>query len=227
MGSAAAGLKAAALALMVAWAMPVQASTDENACRIMAYGDSLVAAYGIDVEDAFPAELERRLQDAGYACTVIDAGVPGDTSAGGLARVDWALADRPTHVILELGANDALRALPIEQMEDNLDGIVTRLRAEGVDVLLAGMLAPPNLGRDYGDAYARVFTDLADRHEIAFYPFFLDGVAGRHELSIGDGMHPNALGVAVIVERILPLVTRWLDGDATARVEIEDPTPPG
>ena len=135
----------------------------------------------------------------------------GDTSAGGLARLDWMLADQPSHVIVELGGNDGLRALPAEQMEQNLEAIITRLQDEGIPVLLAGMLAPPNLGRDYGAAFEAVFPRLAQEHDVPLYPFFLDGVAGEALLNQGDGIHPTADGIATIVERILPTVTDWLD----------------
>jgi acyl-CoA thioesterase-1 len=203
------GLLKVALALAT---MPcASAATANHACRIAVLGDSLTAAHGLAVEEGFPAQLERRLRDAGHDCVVLDAGVGGDTTAGGLARLDWTLADRPSHVIVELGGNDGLRALPPEQMEQNLDAIVGRLRAAGVAVLLAGMLAPPNLGRTYGEAFAAVFPRVAARHDVPLYPFFLDGVAGDPTLNQGDGIHPTAAGVAVIVERILPTVTDWLE----------------
>jgi acyl-CoA thioesterase-1 len=175
-------------------------------------GDSLTTAHGLALEEGFPARLERRLREAGHDCVVLDAGVGGDTTAGGLARLDWTLADRPSHVIVELGGNDGLRALPPEQMEQNLDAIVGRLRAAGVAVLLAGMRAPPNLGRTYGEAFAAVFPRVAARHDVPLYPFFLDGVAGDPELNQGDGIHPTAAGIAVIVERILPTITDWIEG---------------
>jgi acyl-CoA thioesterase-1 len=186
-------------------------ATANAACRIAVLGDSLTTAHGLALEDGFPAQLQDRLRAAGHDCAVLDAGVGGDTSAGGLARLEWMLADRPTHVIVELGGNDALRALPAEQMAANLDAIVTRLQAEGVAVLLAGMRAPPNLGRTYGDAFEAVFPRLAERHGVALYPFFLDGVAGKAELNQPDGIHPTAAGIEIIVERILPTVTDWLE----------------
>jgi acyl-CoA thioesterase I len=179
-------------------------------CRIAVLGDSLTTAYGLAVEDGFPAQLQRRLREAGYDCEVLDAGVAGDTSAGGRARLDWMLADRPSHVIVELGGNDALRALPPEPMAENLDAIVGRLQADGVAVLLAGMRAPPNLGETYGDAFEAVFAQVAERHDVPLYPFFLDGVAGNVELNQPDGIHPTAQGIGVIVERMLPAVTDWL-----------------
>jgi acyl-CoA thioesterase-1 len=198
---------AAAVAIM----QTASTATANDMCRIAVLGDSLTTAYGLAIEEGFPAQLERRLQDEGYDCAVLDAGVGGDTTAGGLARLDWTLADRPSHVIVELGGNDGLRALPPEQMEENLDAIVGRLQAEDVPVLLAGMRAPPNLGRSYGEAFEAVFPRVAERNDVPLYPFFLDGVAGDPALNQGDGIHPTAKGVAVIVERILPAVTEWLD----------------
>jgi acyl-CoA thioesterase-1 len=205
------------VALALAITQGASVATANDVCRIAVLGDSLTTAYGIAVDEGFPAHLERRLNEEGHDCAVLDAGVSGDTTAGGLARLDWALADRPSHVIVELGANDGLRALPPEQMEQNLDAIVGRLRADGVAVLLAGMRAPPNLGRSYGEAFERVFSRVAERHEVPLYPFFLDGVAGDPTLNQGDGIHPTAAGIEVIVERILPTVTGWLDqADAAA-----------
>jgi acyl-CoA thioesterase-1 len=185
--------------------------TANAACRIAVLGDSLTTAHGLALEDGFPAQLQERLRAAGHDCEVLDAGVAGDTSAGGLARLEWTLAEAPTHVIVELGGNDALRALPAEQMAANLDAIVTRLQADGVAVLLAGMRAPPNLGRTYGEAFESVFPQLAEHHGVPLYPFFLDGVAGDPELNQPDGIHPTAAGIEIIVERILPTVTDWLE----------------
>jgi acyl-CoA thioesterase I len=180
-------------------------------CRIAVLGDSLTAAYGLDIKAGFPAKLEQALRAHGYDCAVLDAGVSGDTSAGGLARLDWMLADEPSHVIVELGGNDGLRALPPEEMARNLDQIITRLKDQGIPVLLTGMLAPPNLGREYGTAFAAVFPQLAEKHDVPLYPFFLEGVAGDAVLNQGDGIHPTEEGVAIIVENILPTVTAWLD----------------
>jgi acyl-CoA thioesterase I len=204
------------VALALAITPGAAVATANDACRIAVLGDSLTTAYGIAVEEGFPAQLERRLREEGYDCAVLDAGMGGDTTAGGLARLDWTLADQPSHMIVELGANDGLRALPPEQMEQNLAAIVGRLRAKNVAVLLAGMRAPPNLGRSYGDAFARVFSRVAERNDVPLYPFFLDGVAGDPALNQGDGIHPTAAGIAVIVERILPMVTDWLNQAAAA-----------
>ncbi len=184
---------------------------DASTCRIVVLGDSLTASYGVPLEQGFPAQLERALSAAGFDCQVLDAGVSGDTTAGGLARLDWMLADEPSHVIIELGANDGLRALPTDQMQRNLDAIITRLKEEQIEVLLAGMLAPPNLGKAYGEAFAAVFVDLAQIHNIPLYPFFLDGVAGEPSLNQPDQLHPLPEGIAVIVERITPTVMAWLE----------------
>lgn len=180
------------------------------ACRLVVLGDSLTAGYGVAASEAFPAHLTAALDAAGVSCEVLDAGVSGDTTAGGLARLGWVLADEPTHLLVELGGNDLLRALPVEQMEANLDAIVTGAKAAGVSVMLAGMLAPPNLGRAYGDAVTELFERVAARHAVPLYPFFLEGVITRPELMQGDGIHPNAEGVKEIVTRILPTILDWL-----------------
>lgn len=178
---------------------------------IVAFGDSLTAGYGVADDEAFPTQLERALADRGIAVRMVNAGVSGDTTAGGRARLDWMLADQPDMVIVELGANDGLRGIDPATTRDNLDAILTRLGAEGVPVLLAGMLAPPNLGDEYGDAFNALFGELAEKHGVVFYPFFLDGVAAEPALNQPDGIHPTAEGVAVIVERILPHVIEALE----------------
>lgn len=178
--------------------------------RILALGDSLTAGYGLPAEASFPTQLEKALKAQGYDVRVINAGVSGDTSAGGLARLDWALADEPHVAIVELGANDGLRGLAPAEMEKNLDAILTRLKARNVRVLLTGMLAPPNYGRAYAEDYAKVFPRLAKRHGVTLYPFFLDGVASQSKLNQSDGMHPTEAGVRVVVEKILPTVKTML-----------------
>ncbi len=197
----------AALALLLAF-VPATAIAE---CRMAVLGDSLTAGYGIDLEAAFPARLEQALAAEGIACEILDAGVSGDTSAGGLARIDWVLDEQPTHLLVELGGNDALRGLPVENLEANLAGIIERAQEDGVAVKLAGMLAPPNLGRRYTEPFAAVYEELADRYDVPLYPFFLEGAIGQQALMQPDGIHPNEAGVAVIVERILPYVTAWLD----------------
>lgn len=188
------------------------AANDETV--IVALGDSLTAGFGVVSNDSFPVRLEASLRGAGIAARVVNAGVSGDTSAGGLARLDWVLAGdpgaRPDLVIVELGGNDGLRGLDPADMEANLDAILTRLAGKGVPAVLTGMVAPPNMGRAYGDAFNAVFPRLAERHGVVFYPFFLDGVAARPALNQRDGIHPNAAGVRVIVERFTPFVLRAL-----------------
>ena len=216
MGHMACVLKAPTAVMIVAIVItalsaPTRAQNTGTPCRIAVLGDSLTASYGIPIDQGFPAQLQRELNAAGHDCVVLDAGVSGDTTAGGLARLDWMLAEQPSHVIIELGANDALRARPPEQMATNLDAIVTRLTAAGIPALLTGMVAPPNLGEAYGDAFTRVFRDVAVKHGIPLYPFFLDGVAGDPSLNQADGLHPLPEGIAMIVERMLPTVIDWLD----------------
>jgi acyl-CoA thioesterase-1 len=182
----------------------------EPPVRILVLGDSLVAGYGLATEDAFPVRLEARLRRAGYHVRVINAGVSGDTTAGGLARLDWALAEKPHIAIVELGANDGMRAINPMVTRRNLNRIVGRIKDRGVAVLLTGMVAPPNLGPAYGAAFKAVFPAVAKRHGVAFYPFFLAGVAAQPELNQRDGLHPNERGVATIVDRIVPYVVRLL-----------------
>ena len=193
------------------------ASAGAEPMRLLALGDSLTAGYGVAADAAFPAQLERALRAEGYDVTVLNAGVSGDTTAGGRARLDWALADRPQAAIVELGANDGLRGLDPAQAERNLDDILTRLKTSGVRVLLTGMRAPPNFGPDYAAAFEAVFPRLAQRHQVAFYPFFLDGVARDPRFNQPDGLHPTPDGVAEIVRRILPSVKAVLGPPAAAR----------
>ena len=177
---------------------------------IVALGDSLIAGYGLTPELAFPARLEAALAAAGIEARVVNAGIPGDTSAGGRARLRWSLAEPADLVIVELGANDALRGIDPESTYANLDAILIAVAKTGARVLLTGMLAPPNLGREYGDAFESVYTRLAAEHDVVFYPFFLDGVAAQPEFLQRDGAHPNVRGVEVLVARILPSVLEAL-----------------
>lgn len=204
--------------LLVAVTLFTAAPARAEPVRITAFGDSLSAGYNLPHEAAFPNQLQAALAEQGLNATVANAGVSGDTTAGGLARLDWMLADKPDVVILELGANDALRGLPPQQVEANLDAMLARLKAADVTVVLAGMLAPPNMGKDYGATFDAIYPRLAERHEVIFYPFFLDGVAARADYLQRDGMHPTAEGVAEIVRRILPTVQRAVDSHrASAR----------
>lgn len=172
--------------------------------KIVALGDSLTAGFGLAREAAFPARLEAALRAKGFAVEIANAGVSGDTPSGGLARLDWSVPEGTDAVILELGANDALRGLDPKVTRAALDAILRRLGERRIAVLLAGMRAPPNMGSDYGRAFDAIFPDLAAAHDVVFYPFFLDGVAAERVLNQGDGMHPTAAGIDAIVERILP-----------------------
>ena len=199
----------AAIALLFCLSASVNA--EARPIRILAFGASIVAGYGLEAADTLPVQLEKALRARGIEATVINSGVSGETSAGGLARLDWALADDPDLVIVDLGGNDALRGLDPQATEANLDAIVSRLRADKRGVLIAGMLAPPNLGADYAAAFNAVFRDVAERHKVVLYPFILDGVVMDPSLNQEDGIHPNAAGVKVIVERMLPYVLQAID----------------
>ena len=174
--------------------------------KIVVLGDSLTAGYGLAPDQSFPAQLEDALRDQIIAVQIVNAGVSGDTTAGGLARLDWVLKDQPDAVIVELGANDGLRGLDPDETYANLKAIVTRLRENGIPVLIAGMLAPPNLGKEYGEEFNAIYPRLAAEYDVLLYPFFLEGVAGNPELVQSDGLHPTAEGIAVIVQRIEPYV---------------------
>ncbi len=177
---------------------------------ILDFGDSLTAGYGLPTGQAFPARLEAWLHQQGIEARVVNAGVSGDTTAGGLARLDWGLADKPDLVILALGANDALRGIEPSSVRENLDKMIGKIEASGAKVLLLGMLAPPNWGEEYRHAFDQIFPELARIHHLPLYPFFLEGVAMKPELNQPDGLHPNERGVAVLVDRIAPVVARLL-----------------
>ncbi|HEY5609165.1 MAG TPA: arylesterase [Alphaproteobacteria bacterium] len=174
--------------------------------KIVALGDSLMAGYQLPANATFPTQLERALKARGLAVEVVNAGVSGDTSAGGLGRLDWSVPEGTDAVILELGANDMLRGIEPKLTRAALEKIIGRLRARGIEVLLCGMLAPPNLGRDYARVFDAIYPDLAANSDVVFYPFFLDGIFDDRKLKQSDGMHPTAAGVAAIVARILPKV---------------------
>jgi len=179
--------------------------------RILAFGDSLTAGYNLPPGQSFADQLEAALKAKGYDVTVIQGGVSGDTSSGGKARLDWVLGGaKADHVIVELGANDALRGIAPEQTEANLDAILANLKGKQVKVLLAGMLAPPNLGADYGKRFNGLYPALAKKYQVPLYPFFLDGVAAHPDLQLSDGMHPTGQGVGVMVKNMLPAITAWL-----------------
>lgn len=183
--------------------------------KIAVLGDSLAAGYGIKPDQAFPARLEAALKAQGRNVTVFNQGVSGDTSAGGLDRLDWLLADKPDIVLLELGANDALRGIDPKVTEKNLAAIVEKLKAANVTVWLAGMMAPRNLGSDYVDQFDGLYKRIADTYQVPLYSFILDGVAQDPALNQGDGIHPNPRGAQIVADRLLPFVIKNLD-DAAA-----------
>ena len=195
-----------AMALM---ATPLwSAKADE--IRLLALGDSLSAGYGLALGEGFSDQLGAALRKAGLDVVVLNGGVSGDTTAGGLARLDWMLSDAPDAVIVELGANDGLRGLDPTQTLANLDAILNTLIERDIPTLLTGMLAPPNMGSEYGEDFNGLYPLLASRHDVVFYPFFLEGVAGKPALNQEDATHPNAEGVAEIIRRILPSVNELL-----------------
>jgi len=206
------GSLAIVTAISVLWV--TSALADRGPIRLVALGDSLSAGFMLSPDAAFPVRLEQALRDKGYDVVVENAGVSGDTTSAGLARVDWSVPEGTDGVILELGANDALRGIDLAVTRAALDDIAERLKERDIDVLVAGMQAPPNMGKAYAEEFNVLFPELADRHDFILYPFFLDGIAADPSLNLDDGMHPNPDGVDVIVERILPYVERLI-----ARIE--------
>ena len=190
----------ALMAALVFWTSPANAEQK----RLLLLGDSLVAGYGLEQRNGFALQLSDALSAQGLDVDVINGGVSGDTSAGGKARLGWSLTPKPDAVLVELGANDGLRGLDPAATKQNLDAILRALKDQNIPVLLAGMLAPPNLGPEYGQEFNALFPALAKTHNVALYPFFLEGVAAVPSLNQDDGIHPNAQGVAEIVKRILP-----------------------
>ena len=174
--------------------------------QLVVLGDSLTAGYGLKPGAAYPEKLGEVLQIQGKSLEVVNAGVSGDTTSGGLSRLDWSVGENAAAVIVELGGNDALRGIPVQKTRENLETIITRLSERGISVMLAGMLAPPNLGEPYTREFAMIYADLAKMHDVIYYPFFLDGVAAIPELNQDDGFHPNEAGIDVMVEKSLPSV---------------------
>lgn len=171
--------------------------------KIVAFGDSLTAGFGLAEPESYPYLLQEKLAADGYNYEVVNAGVSGDTSLGGLERIDWTLQTENIEIlILELGANDLLRGMPVARMKENLSTIIERARAKRVKVLLCGMIAPPTMGSDYQRDYSNVFPDLATEHKVAYLPFLLDGIALKKELNQADGIHPNAAGTKIMMENV-------------------------
>lgn len=195
----------------LAVATPVLAAATDGPVRILVLGDSLSAGYGLDdPAHAFPAQLEKALEARGHDVDMLPGAISGDTTSGGRSRLEWSLGEKPDAVIVELGGNDGLRAVDPKITEANLDFIVRRIQKDGTPVLIAGMLAPPNLGRDYGDRFNALFAKVANETGALFYPFFLEGAITVAGMMQGDQIHPTPAGVKVIVARILPLVEKLL-----------------
>ncbi len=202
------GAWAAAVAIAVLVGLSAPAARASDPITILAFGDSLTAGYGLPQDEGFTRQLEAALREDGYDVSVINSGVSGDTSAGGASRIDWALSEDPNIVLVELGANDGLRGVEPAQTRKNLTTILDKSLASGAVVVFAGMVAPPNLGREWGGEFNAIFPELAaERPDVLFYPFFLEGVAAERALNQSDGIHPNAEGVREIVRRIKPTVS--------------------
>lgn len=186
---------------------------DVKAVKVAVLGDSLTAGFGLPASAAFPVRLQKALQDKGIAVDILNAGVSGDTSTAGRDRLDWSIPAGTQAVIVELGANDALRGVDPKTTRAALEDILKKLKARNIAVMLCGMYAPPNLGADYGSAFNSIYPDLAKAYSVPLYPFFLDGVATDAKLTQPDGLHPTAAGVDVIVQRILPAVEAFLKAE--------------
>lgn len=180
--------------------------------KIVGFGDSLMAGYGLNPGESFPEKLEKALRNNGHDVVITNAGVSGDTSSGGLSRLDWSVPDGTQLVILELGANDMLRGIDPALVEQNLDKMLARLKERKIEVLLAGMVAAPNLGHAYGEQFGTIYPRLAEKYDVTLYPFFLDGVAGDPKLLLDDGMHPTAEGIDRMVAKALPTVEKAIAG---------------
>ena len=197
----------AVITILLWMAIPVNAQQ----IRIVALGHSLTAGYRLKAKDSFPAQLQKALRAKGHKVVIANAGVSGDTATGGLARLDWAVPKNTDAVILELGANDALRGLDPVKTYEALTKIVHKLKDRGIHVLIAGMKAPPNMGPEFVNTFNRIYPYLSETHGMLLYPFFLDGVAGKPHLNQKDGLHPTAKGIGIIVKRILPTVEKLIE----------------
>lgn len=201
-------------------ALPVSALANQNTVSgqplaVVGFGDSLMSGFELPVQDSFPAQLEKALKDKGINVTVANAGVAGETTTDAVSRLDWSVPEGTGLVILEFGANDALRGISPEISEKNLSEVIEKLQQRKVQVILAGMLAPPNMGGDYEEKFNAIFPRLAQKYNVPLYPFFMEGVAAQKSLQLEDGMHPNTEGVAKMVEGFLPIMEKTLAGNAT------------
>jgi acyl-CoA thioesterase-1 len=215
-GRFAAAVNSLLAVLLLATIAVLPARAQSTPIKIAVLGDSLAAGFGVKPAESFPARLEAGLKAQGRNVTVLNHGVSGDTTAGGLDRIDWMLADKPDIVLVELGGNDALRGIDPAVTEKNLAAIVEKLKAAGVAVWLAGMLAPRNLGSDYVTAFDGLYKRIAEKYQVPLYPFVLDGVAQDPAFIQADGIHPNPKGAQVMADRLLPFVTENLDAHAAA-----------
>ncbi|MGO7368985.1 arylesterase [Rhizobium ruizarguesonis] len=196
---------------VIAVSLILATAADARTISLVGFGDSLMAGYQLPPGDGFPEKLQAALKAKGLDVTIANAGVSGDTTTAGLARIDWSVPDGTDGVILELGANDALRGIPPEESEKNLDQMIIRLKERGIAVLLAGIIAPPNMGADYAGRFNPIYQKLSEKHGLPLYAFFLDGVALEAGLKLDDGMHPNTKGVDVMVEKMEPAVTNFVE----------------
>jgi acyl-CoA thioesterase-1 len=200
----------ALIVTLAAFTITPAASVRAEPLQVVGFGDSLMAGFGLGPGEGFTDRLQAALQGKGHDVAVANAGVSGDTTSGGLARLDWSVPDGTRLVILELGANDMLRGVDPALVEQNLDAMLSRLKSRGIPVVLAGMVAAPNLGHAYGEQFGAIYPTLAAKYGATLYPFFLDGVAGDKSMQLEDGMHPNAAGVERMVERFLPTMEKAL-----------------
>ena len=202
-------VKLCLLAILVfVYSPAISSGIEDPVKKLMIFGDSLTAGYGLEKTNSFSEKLSMALKSRGRDVKIILSSVSGDTTSGGKARIDWALAEKPDAVLIELGANDGLRGINPKVSKSNLDYIIKQLRKHQVRTLLAGMLAPPNLGREYGDEFNNIYSSLAKKYDILYYPFFLEGVVANPQLNQADGIHPNSIGVDEIVKRMLPMIMK-------------------
>lgn len=200
-------------------ALPFHSNAAKDEIVIVAFGDSLTAGFLLPKKHSFPSQLEKALKKKGYNARVLNAGLSGDTTLGGLARLDWSVPQNADAVIIELGANDALRGLDPKLTKETLDQIIQKLKKSGQKILLTGMEAPRGYGDDYVKAFSRIFPSLAKKHDILLYPFFLKGVALKSKYNLPDGMHPNSEGVQLIVKNMMPIVEQLIEQVNAARTE--------
>jgi acyl-CoA thioesterase-1 len=196
--------------LIIAFALIFQSASTSK--TILFFGDSLTAGYGLSPEEAFPALIEKKLTKNGKPCKVVNAGLSGETSAGGLSRIDWVLRQPIDVFVLELGANDGLRGLPLQQTEKNLQGIIDRVKAKNpaVKIVIAGMMVPPNMGPDYTMQFKKIYPELAKKNKAALIPFLLQDVAGIEKLNLTDGIHPNVEGHKIVADNVFKIVSPLL-----------------